>query len=226
MLVKFCMELGKTPGETMEFINSNSKRPSVSRALVYKWYKRFHDGRIETTEDLRSGRPSIINEKSLTLVKNVIDNDRRLTVRDISEQCDISKTTVHKILTENFGMERVCARWVPRLLSSDNKEARVRAAKSFLRKWKRGGDAFLDRIITTDESWFHYFEPESKQQSSVWKHKDSPPPKKAKVTKSMGKHMFILFMDRHGMILTHAVPHGTTVNADYYSKVIVVFITC
>ena len=54
VLVKFCMELGKTPGETMEFINSNSKRQSVSRTLVYKWYKRFLDGRVETTEDLRS----------------------------------------------------------------------------------------------------------------------------------------------------------------------------
>ena len=32
--------------------------------------------------------------------------------------------------------------------------------------------------------------------------------KKAKVTKSLGKNMFILFMDRKGMILTHAVPRG------------------
>jgi hypothetical protein len=31
--------------------------------------------------------------------------------------------------------------------------------------------------------------------------------------------MFILSMDRKGMILTHAVPRGQTVNADYYSKV-------
>jgi hypothetical protein len=31
--------------------------------------------------------------------------------------------------------------------------------------------------------------------------------------------MFILFMDRKGMLLTHAVPHGQTVNSEYYSKV-------
>ena len=43
--------------------------------------------------------------------------------------------------------------------------------------------------------------------------------KKAKVTKSLGKNMFIRFMDRKGMILTHAVPCGQTVNADYYCKV-------
>jgi hypothetical protein len=44
---------------------------------------------------------------------------------------------------------------------------------------------------------------------------NSPPPKKAKI---MGKNMFILFMDRKGMLLTHAVPRGQTVNSEYYSK--------
>ena len=37
--------------------------------------------------------------------------------------------------------------------------------------------------------------------------------------------MFILFMDRKGMLLTHAVPHGQTVNSEYYSKVINIIIT-
>lgn len=32
--------------------------------------------------------------------------------------------------------------------------------------------------------------------------------------------MFILFADRKGMILQHGVPYGTTVNANYYSKVL------
>ena len=37
-----------------------------------------------------------------------------------------------------------------------------------------------------------------------------------------GKHMFIFFMDRAGMVLQHRVPEGKTVNADYYSKVITI----
>jgi hypothetical protein len=35
----------------------------------------------------------------------------------------------------------------------------------------------------------------------------------------------ILFMDRKGMLLTHAVPRGQTVNSEYYSKVINIIIT-
>jgi hypothetical protein len=46
-----------------------------------------------------------------------------------------------------------------------------------------------------------------------WKNCNSPPPKKAKITKSLGKNMFVLFMDRKGMLLTHAVPRGQTVKS-------------
>ena len=77
-------------------------------------------------------------------------------------------------------MNRICARWVPRMLSEENMTNRTEASRQF-----------LDRTITTDETWFHYYDPETKQQSSQWKNVDSPRSKKAKVTKSLGKNMFI-----------------------------------
>jgi hypothetical protein len=36
---------------------------------------------------------------------------------------------------------------------------RVKLSKQFIKKVNRGGIRFLDRIITTDESWFHYLCP-------------------------------------------------------------------
>ena len=73
-----------------------------------------------------------------------------------------------------------------------------------------------------DETWLHYLEPEGKRQSSIWKSSSTPPPKKAKISKSIGKIMFMVYMDRRGVILAHAVRKGETVNAAYYSKVRVV----
>ncbi|XP_052682598.1 histone-lysine N-methyltransferase SETMAR-like [Crassostrea angulata] len=96
----------------------------------------------------------------------------------------------------------------------------MQTSKAFIQNFKRGGEKWLDRIITTDETWLHHFDPETKTESSIWKHRDSQAPKKAKVAKSMGKQMYIFFADRHGMILVHAVPSGQTVNAAYYSKVL------
>jgi hypothetical protein len=72
-------------------------------------------------DDKREGRPSF---KTSDVVKNevrdVIDGDRRLTVREVADKCVISKTTVHLILVQELHMNRICARWVPRMLSEEN----------------------------------------------------------------------------------------------------------
>ena len=79
---------------------------------------------------------------------------------------------------------------------------RTEASRQFLRKFSQSGIGFLDRIITTDETWFHYYEQETKQQSSQWKNVDSPRPKKAKVTKSLGKNMYSSDLALHQILLT------------------------
>ena len=52
-------------------------------------------------------------------------------------------------------MNRVYARWVLRILTAEHLTKRVELSKQFIKKVNRDGIRFLDRIITTDESWFH-----------------------------------------------------------------------
>lgn len=152
-------------------------------------------------------------------VKEAVDRDRRTTIRQLCEETGFSYGSLQKILTVDLNMRRLSARWVPKILSEHEMETRVRQSQRFLRRYKREGQRFLDRIITTDETWLYYYDPETKQQSSQWKNSDSPPPKKARASRLMGKHMFIEFFDRRGRLLCNAVPLGVTVNAEYYSKV-------
>ena len=114
---------------------------------------------------------------------------------------------------------KVHARWVPRLLKDFEKTRRVADSSAFLRRVEREGERFLSRIITTDETWLWLHDPETRSQSAVWKRTGSPPPKKARVTRSGGKFMFVMFADQDGMLLQHAVPKGQTVNAEYFTKV-------
>lgn len=219
--IKFCVELGKTPVETKKLLEMTKSGSTVSRALVYRWHKRFSDGRYSCDDEKGRGRRSIFDDSSVTLnVRRAIQDDGRRTVREVSVICDIGKTTAHKVLTEQLNMERVCARWVPRVLTDEDRMKRVAASQAFLRKWRSAKERFLDRIITTDETWLYYYDPETKQQSSQWVTKGQGPPEKARVCKSAGKIMCVMFMDRKGILLTHFVPQGKTVNAAYYSKVI------
>ena len=55
--------------------------------------------------------------------------------------------------------------------------------------------------------------------SMVWKNRDSPH-RKAKVVKSMGKVMCVVFMDSSSVILVHMVPAGSTVKEAFAWKTI------
>jgi len=45
---------------------------------------------------------------------------------------DISKTVCHEILTENLGMHHIAAKFVPRLLTDDQKQSRVDVSQELL----------------------------------------------------------------------------------------------
>ena len=74
--------------------------------------------------------------------------------------------------------------------------------------------------MPSNESWIYSYDPETKRQISQWKQAGSPRPKKARQRKSFNKLLMIPFFDSTGMIYTHWVPTGQTVNKEYNVKVL------
>ena len=58
-------------------------------------------------------------------VRQIICEDRRRTVDEVSMLVGISHGTCYKILTEDLKMRRVASKFVPRLLSVDQKQQRL-----------------------------------------------------------------------------------------------------
>ena len=84
---------------------------------------RFKQGRESLEDDHRSGRPlSVFSEDDVTAVKRLLDKDARYTVDKISESLSINSSAVFMILKQRLGLRKICARWVPRLLSQAEKE--------------------------------------------------------------------------------------------------------
>ena len=67
------------------------------------------------------------------------------------------------------------------------KERRVDACQELLRQYEADGEAFLQHIVTGDESWVYFYEPEHKRQSMEWRHTSSPKPRKVRMQQSAGK---------------------------------------
>ena len=70
-------------------------------------------------------------------------------------------------------MVRVSAKFLPRLLTDDQKENRVAISQELLSN-ANGNDSFLKKIITGDETWFYGYDVETKTQSSQWMGQGSP----------------------------------------------------
>lgn len=71
-VINFCKELGMTPTETHKKLKLTEAHRNVSRALVFKWHKRYTDGYMnEETKQEKRGRPKEIDdnvmEKKMTL---------------------------------------------------------------------------------------------------------------------------------------------------------------
>jgi histone-lysine N-methyltransferase SETMAR len=111
-----------------------------------------------------------------------------MKVREIAETIGISKEHVGYILHEELDMKKLCARWVPRLLTTDQKRTRMKISEQCLERFNKNETDFVRRrFITMDETWMHQYTPESKQQSKQWTEAGSSAPKKTRSLPSAGK---------------------------------------
>ncbi|GFR93853.1 transposase [Elysia marginata] len=131
-----------------------------SYSTATHWVRKFKSGFLSVMDEHREGRPpSVVTEKNVSTVEKLIMQDRRITVKKLAFETKISKGSVETILHDHLNLNKVSARWVPRLLTTDQKQERVNCCKHLLRQ--EANDAFFfRRIVTMDETWIYQFDPE------------------------------------------------------------------
>jgi len=116
--IKFCFKIGKTATETYQLLQLAYGEDAMGRTQVFDWFRRFKEGRTSAESDRRSGRPSTSrNEAMIAKVRTIVLNNRRLTAREIADDCGISVGSCDAILTDHLHIKRVYAKFVPRLLT-------------------------------------------------------------------------------------------------------------
>ena len=129
-------------------------------------------------EDPTPGRHSTLtNDDHVETIRGVIRGNRLLTVLEVADDVGISIGSFHYIFTEKIQMRRFSAKFMPRLLTDDQKENRIEISQELLAN-ANGNENFLKNIITGDETWVYGYDVKSKTQSSQWMGKGSPRKKK------------------------------------------------
>ena len=103
-VIKHCVRIGMTPTDTCTFLTRDKSRPSCSMALVFRWHRRFSDGYEDVDNLKRSGRPSVVSESDVKCVRDMLQEDRRRTVREIGDSVHLQRTVVHNIMKEHLNL--------------------------------------------------------------------------------------------------------------------------
>ena len=209
-------QLGFLPTEIHADLQKVYGNGALKYATVCKWVHCVNDGRESIENDPRVGRPvSVLTEKNVGTVKTLIEEDARYTVQEIEELSGIHSSSVLKILRERLGLRKICARWVPRLLTDKQKQSQVRLALQVIEKYDKCDPCRLEEIVTGDEIWIYHFQPDSKAKNKVWVSSEGDRPVIARRCKTSNRMLYAIFFDSKGPVLHIPVPKGSSVTGKF-----------
>jgi histone-lysine N-methyltransferase SETMAR len=142
-VIKFFVKEGLTPNKIHSKFIKVYGEYSPLFSTIKKWATSLDD-------DARKGRPkSATTPEIIEQVHNILD-DRQMKVREIAETICISKECVGYILHEELDMKKLCTRWVPRLLTADQKCTRMKISDQCLQRFNKNKTDFVHQ--------FYYYE--------------------------------------------------------------------
>ncbi|UYV80237.1 hypothetical protein LAZ67_18002121 [Cordylochernes scorpioides] len=206
--IKFCVKNEIKCANAFRMLTEAYGEATLDRSNIYRWYKMFSEGREDVNDEERAGRPSTsTTDEKINEVEKMILASRRITVREVAEDLNISIGLCHSNFINDLGMRRVTAKFVPKLLNCDQKQHRMNIANEMLDS-VRDDPNLLQRVITGDEAWVYGYDVETKAQSSQWNLPHEPRPKKARQVRSNVKVLLTVFFDCRGVVHHEFLPQG------------------
>lgn len=141
----------------------------ISISAVKHWINEFKRGRSSLEDSPRSGRPiTATTDENIDAIRELLRTDPRITFDQLEEKSGLSRGSLQKILHESLQVQKKFCRFVPHRLSEQQKRERIRICTENLKMWRNFGQPLIDKIITEDEVYVHYYEPKSRNESKIW----------------------------------------------------------
>ena len=125
----------------------------MSDGMVRKLVRMFNKRREMVHDEARSGRPSLMNDDLVRKVNEGVRDDRLFTIPDLSLHfLQFSRTLLYYIVSSCLGYRKVCAQWVPKMLTEEHKKHHFACSLAFLMRYHKEGDGMLSHIVTGDDT--------------------------------------------------------------------------
>ncbi|KAJ8937392.1 hypothetical protein NQ318_015472 [Aromia moschata] len=147
MAIKFCVKLEKSAAETIPMLKKAFGVDCLSDRQIFRWHKAFAEGREDVNDENRAGRPSTSSfDDNVKRVRDLLNTDRRLSVRLISETLDITKTIVHEIVSECLGMRKKACTDALKAIPENDYRAAFDAWKTLWNRCVDAGGMYFERF--------------------------------------------------------------------------------
>ena len=115
--LKFCFCLHKSSAEAYTKLQKAYGEFVLPYSTPQRCYKLFKEGRQSISNEGGPDAPvTALKEENSNTAAVRVREDRRITLRSLSEILKISLGSTHMLKTEKLNMRHVCAQWVPGLL--------------------------------------------------------------------------------------------------------------
>ena len=113
MLTKHCFLMGKNTVEAKQLLDKRYGESAPGKSTI-----------IDDAEPFSRSKSAAV-PGNITKVHKIVLSDRKLELHEVADTLQISDGSVFRILHESLGMHKLFPKWVPRLLTPDQKQQRV-----------------------------------------------------------------------------------------------------
>ncbi len=150
---------------TVAKINACFGRNAYSQATIYRWIQQFESGRVTLSDLQRSGKPKTArSEDKVEECKELVARDKRIGIHQLSRTLSISYGSTFMLMHKDLMLSKRAGKLIPHQLTNSQKRNRVMFCEDLIENYTRDPRC-LQWVMTTDESYFHVYEPRSKYEN-------------------------------------------------------------
>lgn len=185
---------------------------ALSKSTCEEWFRRFKSGDFDLSNKER-GRPTKKFEDAE--LQALLDQDDAQTQEQLAEMLKSDQSIISRRL-HKMGKIQKATRWVPHELNDRQKEKRKTTCEILLERQNRS--RFLHRIITGDEKWIHFVNPDPHKH---W----VGPGERVQGTPVRNIHgkktLLCIWWDMKGVLYYEMLKPGETVTSERYRQQII-----
>ncbi|QQP37615.1 Uncharacterized protein FKW44_017937 [Caligus rogercresseyi] len=148
------IKLARTVNEIHRDLLSTFPDSCPGLSTLQRWHTEYDKGVFALEKKTRPGRPrETRTEENVARVKHLVEDNPRMTTRQVAAEMSLPSTTVFRLLTEDLGLRNLLSVLVPHQFSEANKTQRVKCCQDLLKLFQDHGEDFLgSQMLVQDES--------------------------------------------------------------------------